>query len=60
MKATDVGPSRIDAARSEVQTVMVRGLGGSDRMLIAQMDAAVTPLAADRRDLRARGRASPR
>ena len=43
MKATDVGPSRIESARERVRT-MVRGLSGSDRMLIAQMDAAVTPL----------------
>ncbi|MDI1431216.1 vWA domain-containing protein [Polyangium sorediatum] len=43
MKATDVAPSRIEAAKDEVKR-MVRGLSGSDRMLIAQMDAAVTPL----------------
>jgi len=43
MKATDVGPSRIESARERVRA-MVRGLSGSDRMLIAQMDAAVTPL----------------
>ncbi len=43
MKATDVGPSRIESARERVRS-MVRGLSGSDRMLIAQMDAAVTPL----------------
>jgi hypothetical protein len=43
MKATDAAPSRIDAAKEEVKR-MVRGLSGSDRMLIAQMDAAVTPL----------------
>jgi hypothetical protein len=43
MKATDVAPSRIDSAKERVRT-MVRGLSGSDRMLIAQMDAAVTPL----------------
>ncbi|EYF08979.1 vWA domain-containing protein [Chondromyces apiculatus] len=43
MKATDVAPSRMEAARDEVKR-MVRGLSGSDRMLIAQMDAAVTPL----------------
>src|SRR5204863_6997552 len=34
---------RIDAAREEVKKV-IRGLGGSDRMLVAQMDAAITPL----------------
>lgn len=43
MKATDVDPSRIEIAKSEVKK-LVRGLGGSDRMLIAQMDAAITPL----------------
>src|SRR4051812_1426428 len=43
MKATDVAPSRVDAAKERVRA-MVRGLSGSDRMLIAQMDAAVTPL----------------
>lgn len=43
MKATDVKPTRIDQAKSEVRK-LVRGLGGSDRMLIAQMDASVTPL----------------
>jgi hypothetical protein len=43
MKATDVDPSRIEIAKVEVKK-LVRGLGGSDRMLIAQMDAAITPL----------------
>jgi Ca-activated chloride channel family protein len=43
MKATDVDPSRIEIAKAEVKK-LVRGLGGSDRMLIAQMDAAITPL----------------
>ncbi|MRG91897.1 vWA domain-containing protein [Polyangium spumosum] len=43
MKATDAAPSRIEAAKEEVKR-MVRGLSGSDRMLVAQMDAAVTPL----------------
>jgi hypothetical protein len=43
MKAVDVAPSRIDSAKEEVRR-MVRGLSGSDRMLIAQMDAAITPL----------------
>ncbi len=43
MKATDVAPSRIEAARERVRS-MVRGLSGTDRMLIAQMDAAATPL----------------
>lgn len=43
MQATDVSPTRLAAAKEEVKKV-IRGLGGSDRMLIAQMDAAVTPL----------------
>jgi hypothetical protein len=49
MKAVDVASplnpdfTRMDAAKDEVKK-LVRGLGGSDRMLIAQMDAAVTPL----------------
>src|SRR3984885_10523663 len=43
MQATDVAPSRLDSARERVRS-MVRGLSGTDRMLIAQMDAAATPL----------------
>jgi hypothetical protein len=43
MQATDVRPTRLGVARDEVRK-MVRGLGGADRMLIAQMDARVTPL----------------
>ncbi len=43
MQATDVAPSRIAVARDEVKKI-VRGMGGSDRMLVAQMDAMVTPL----------------
>ena len=43
MQATDVAPSRLGVAKSEI-TTMIRGLGGADRMLIAQMDAMVTPL----------------
>src|SRR5690242_2120606 len=43
MQATDVAPSRIGAAKERVRA-MVRGLSGSDRMLVAQMDAAATPL----------------
>jgi hypothetical protein len=43
MKATDVLPSRIDVARQEVEK-LVRGLSGSDRLLIAQMAATVAPL----------------
>ena len=43
MQATDVGTSRLGAAKEEVKKV-IRGLGGADRMLVAQMDAAITPL----------------
>ncbi|WP_437671001.1 vWA domain-containing protein [Sorangium sp. So ce131] len=43
MQAVDVAPSRLERAKEEVRK-MVRGLSGSDRMLLAQMDAAVTPL----------------
>jgi Ca-activated chloride channel family protein len=43
MQATDGSPTRLDAARQEVRK-LVRGLGGSDRALVAQMDASVTPL----------------
>ncbi|WP_437775578.1 vWA domain-containing protein [Sorangium sp. So ce1097] len=43
MQAIDVAPSRVELAKEEVRK-MVRGLSGSDRMLLAQMDAAVTPL----------------
>jgi hypothetical protein len=43
MQATDVAPTRLGAAKEEV-AAMIRGLGGADRMLLAQMDAVVTPL----------------
>ena len=43
MQATDVWPSRLAAAKDETKK-LVRGLGGADRMLVAQMDAMVTPL----------------
>ena len=43
MKATDVKPSRMHEAKQEVKK-LIEGLSGSDRMLIAQMDAAITPL----------------
>jgi hypothetical protein len=43
MQATDVAPNRLAVAKDEVRK-MIRGLGGSDRMLVAQMDAMVTPL----------------
>lgn len=35
--------TRLDAGKARIREV-IRGLGGSDRMLVAQMDAAVTPL----------------
>lgn len=45
MKARDgdAGKTRLEAAKDEVKK-LVRGLGSSDRMLIASMDAVVTPL----------------
>ncbi|MEO7109301.1 MAG: VWA domain-containing protein, partial [Polyangiaceae bacterium] len=43
MQATDVSSSRLESAKDEVKKI-IRGLGGSDRMLIAQMSASVTPL----------------
>jgi Ca-activated chloride channel family protein len=43
MQAVDVSPSRLSVAKDEVKK-MIRGLGGSDRMLVAQMSAMVTPL----------------
>jgi hypothetical protein len=43
MQATDVVPNRLAVARNEVKRI-IGGLGGADRMLIAQMDALVTPL----------------
>ena len=43
MQATDVAPSRFARAKEEVKRV-IQGLGGADRMLLAQMDATVTPL----------------
>src|SRR5215472_10335130 len=36
MQATDVSPDRLSVAKDEVKT-MIRGLGGADRMLVAQM-----------------------
>lgn len=35
--------TRLDAGKERIREV-IRGLGGSDRMLLAQMDAAITPL----------------
>jgi hypothetical protein len=43
MQATDVARTRLGGAKDEVRKI-VRGLGGADRMLVAQMDATVTPL----------------
>ncbi len=43
MQATDVAPSRMGAAKEQAKK-MIRGMGGADRMLLAQMDAMVTPL----------------
>jgi hypothetical protein len=43
MQATDVAPNRLAAAKEEVKK-LVAGLGGADRMLVAQMDAMVTPM----------------
>jgi von Willebrand factor type A domain/Aerotolerance regulator N-terminal len=43
MKAVDVKPSRIQAAKLEVKNI-VRGLGGADRALIVQMASVPTPL----------------
>ncbi|MGH7269759.1 MAG: vWA domain-containing protein, partial [Polyangiaceae bacterium] len=43
MQATDVAPSRLARAKDDVRAI-VAGLGRADRMLIAQMDATVTPL----------------
>lgn len=43
MQATDVAPSRLEEGKRRLRET-VRGLGGDDRMIIAQMDAAITPL----------------
>jgi hypothetical protein len=43
MQATDVFPDRLAVARGEAKKI-VGGLGGADRMLVAQMDARTTPL----------------
>ena len=43
MQATDVAPNRLGVAKDQVKA-LIRGLGGADRMLVAQMDAMVTPL----------------
>lgn len=43
MQATDVEPERLTAATREVER-LIEGLGGADRMLIAQMDRTTVPL----------------
>jgi hypothetical protein len=43
MQATDVKPTRLDVAKERVKA-LVRGLGGADRMLVAEMGAVTTPL----------------
>lgn len=43
MQATDVKPTRLDQAKEEVKT-LIRGMGGADRMLVAQMSSSTTPL----------------
>ena len=43
MKATDVVPSRFDAAKQEVERLIAE-LGPADRMLVAQLDASATPV----------------
>lgn len=43
MKATDVVPNRIEVAKEKVREI-ARSMGGSDKALIAQMDASITPL----------------
>lgn len=50
MKATDGQPTRLDQAREEVRKI-IRGMGGSDRALVAAMDATVTPLSTMTGDL---------
>jgi hypothetical protein len=43
MQATDVTPNRLAAAQREAKKI-IGGMNGADRMLVAQMDARVTPL----------------
>lgn len=50
MLATDVAPDRLGKAR-EAASGLVSGLGSNDRMLIAQVDANVTPLSTMTDDL---------
>ena len=50
MQATDVQPTRL-AAGVDKLTSVVRGLGASDRMMIAQMDSTITPLSTMTNDI---------
>lgn len=43
MQATDVAPTRLDAAKAKVGE-LVQGLGSADRMLVAKMDARTVPV----------------
>ncbi len=43
MQATDVAPSRFEAAKALVES-LIDEMGPADRMLIAQLDATATPL----------------
>ncbi len=43
MQATDAEPSRLESAKRLARSI-VRSLGGQDRALVAQLDAAVTPM----------------
>lgn len=43
MQAKDVNPNRLEAAKSLARK-LIAGLGGTDRALVAQLDAQVTPL----------------
>ena len=54
MKATDVQPSRMEVARGVVRQ-MAKGLGSADRMLVARLDASVTPLTTMTEDVAALG-----
>jgi Ca-activated chloride channel family protein len=50
MQATDVQPTRLAAGVDKLASV-VRGLGASDRMMIAQMDSTITPLSTMTNDI---------
>lgn len=43
MQATDVAPTRLEAAKAKV-TELVQGLGAADRVLLAKMDARTVPV----------------